>query len=137
MEINEMKKNLRRWDEDASEFLAEYYEKQGSFVAKRDVLKDLRNISREIERAAVQRKRGIDSVTEMWTRRDEYPELRTLLSMIHSSDLEICLTAHDVACHTDDITEFATTNPTDFVDDGREELILEHTELDEIVDLAR
>jgi hypothetical protein len=137
VEINEIQKNLRRWDEDASTFLIDYYDKKGNFAGKEEVLEELRNLSREIEKKAIERKSAVDSATVEWEKRDEYPELRSLLSVIHGSDRDICIMAHDLACHADGQTEFATTNPRDFVDDGRERLILENTEIDRVVDLAQ
>ncbi|MCX2818040.1 hypothetical protein EGH25_01550 [Haladaptatus sp. F3-133] len=107
------------------------------FAGKEEVLEELRNLSREIEKKAIERKSAVDSATVEWEKRDEYPELRSLLSVIHGSDRDICIMAHDLACHADGQTEFATTNPRDFVDDGRERLILENTEIDRVVDLAQ
>lgn len=136
-DINEIQKSLQKWSKEASRFLMSYYNEKGNFVNKKEVLKDLRDLSREIEKTAMERKQAVDSATDKWEKREEHSELRSLLSVIHGSDREICIVAHDLACHADGETEFATTNPNDFVDDGREELILEHTELDCVVDLAK
>ena len=137
LDINELQRNLSRWGKEASGFLVQYYEEKGNFVSKEEILRELRDLSREIEKTAIERKQTVDSATEEWEKREEHPELHSLLSVIHGSDRHICIVAHDLACHADGETELATTNPNDFVDDGREELILEHTELDRIVDLAR
>ena len=73
---------------------------------------------------------------EVWERDEDYPDIDQNLTDIPWDDRRICLDAHDVATLTDYLIELATTNPTDLVDDGYRELILEETSLQDVISLA-
>jgi predicted nucleic acid-binding protein len=100
------------------------------------IKRKLRQAARDLETIALKRKRSLDKETTEWEPQDPHGDVRSTLSMIHQQDLDICIHAHDLACCCDSETEFATANPTDFIDDGRETVNLEATELADIVDLA-
>lgn len=136
MDVDDIQRRILARDDDAYQYLYWYYDDLEPFVARREVVEDLREFARDVESVALQRKEDLDSTVEEWVCRDSHRELRSDLSMIHDEDRRICVEAHDLACHVDGRTEFATVNPRDFLDDGREERILEATEIDAIRDLA-
>jgi hypothetical protein len=73
---------------------------------------------------------------EVWNREDKYQDINEELSEIPWDDRRICLDAHDVAEVIGHVTELATTNPKDLVDDGYRELIITKTSIQEVVSLA-
>lgn len=137
MDIDFIKKRLLDRNKDSYQFLYWYYDEEvGSFAQQNELIKDLREFARDIETVAIQRKQDLNSLVEEWTQQEKHKEVISCLAMIHREDRQICIEAHDLACCTDGKTEFATVNPQDFIDDGREEAILETTEIDTIQNLV-
>ena len=137
MDINEIKKHHLNRGDDAYRFLYRFYDEElGNFAQLDRIKRKLRQAARDLETIALKRKRSLDEETTKWEPQSQHGDVRSTLSMIHQQDLDICIHAHDLACCCDGETEFATANPTDFVDDGRETAILKATELADIVDLA-
>jgi len=137
MDIDHIKKKILNRNNGAYQFLYWYYDEEvGSFIQREELINNLRQLARDIETVAIQRKQDLDSKLEIWKQQDTHSSVRSSLSMIHQQDLDICVIAHDLADHIDDETEFVTTNPQDFIDKGREETILETTEIDSIQTLA-
>lgn len=135
-DVDHLRNRVLDSDSDAAPCLYRFYDDLGSFVNRGEVLDRLSELAREVERVALQRKEALDVAVEEWRKRDDHPTVRSSLSAIHRTDRRICIEAHDLACNTDGETELATVNPRDFVDDGREELILDATEIDAVRDLA-
>jgi len=54
-------------------------------------------------------------MTEDWEQQGDHPDVKQALSMIHEPDRTWAVEAHDLAAHNGGRTEFATTNPTDFI----------------------
>lgn len=137
MDINHIKNRVLSSSNEAYQFLYWYYDDEVSqFVQRDQLIKNIRELARDIESRSLQRKRNLDTLIEEWRPQDSYPEVQSTLSMIHHQDLQLCIQAHDLACHNDGGVEFATANPQDFVDDGRMDVILEVTEIDNIRNLA-
>jgi len=137
MDIDHIKKHILSRGNDAYQFLYRYYDDElSNFVQRDQLISDLRGLARDIESVSLKRKQRLDSVTEEWEMNGSHQDIRSSLSMIHQEDLTICLHAHDLSTHKDSPLEFATTNPQDFIDDGRESAILEVTAIDSIQNLA-
>ncbi|WP_318569896.1 hypothetical protein [Salinigranum marinum] len=75
----------------------------------------LRDLARDIEQNVIENWIQLVEQAEIWERDENHP---------------------DIDEETGYITELATTNPTDLVDDGYRELILEQTMLEDVVSLA-
>lgn len=116
-------------------YLADYYKKLEP-TSVRQILKELREIAREIESNAHERLTEIEGVASLWKRSEDYPSVQTALGDIRQSkeeDLWICIDAHDLAERVDGHTELATTDFKDLIDRGRRELIIDNTSLDDVV----
>lgn len=124
----------------ARDFLVRWYDSElPQFISQRELAGRLRNLARDIDQIAVNRKKELDDMVNVWERTSEYPEVESALSEIKEDkeeDLWICIDAHDLAVRTDGVTELGTTDLDDLVRDGRKQLILEATAIDDVVPLA-
>lgn len=137
VDINGIKKNVLHKSNDAYNFLANYYQNNiGNFIQMSDLIDDFRKLSRDIDTLAKNRKNALDKSVDKWQQQKSYPAVDKALSKIHKADREICIESHDLAIHKGGYTEFVTANSSDFVDNGRETLVLNNTELDDIEDLS-
>lgn len=137
IELDRLQSQVLSRTNDAYQFLYDFYDEEiGNFVSKRDLCEKLRAMSREIESFPLERKRKLDSRITVWERMHNHDEIKASLSMIPGKDRKICIEAHDLGCWRASPTVFATVNPRDFVDEGREETILDITEINEIENLA-
>lgn len=137
MDLDHIKKRVLSRNNDAYQFLYRYYDDElSNFVQRDKLISDLRGLARDIETVSLKRKQQLDTIIEEWQMEGSHQDIRSSLSMIHQEDLTICLHAHDISTHRSGSLEFATTNPQDFIDDGREDIILEVTAIDSIRNLA-
>ncbi|WP_363467811.1 hypothetical protein [Halogeometricum borinquense] len=133
----EIRDNVLCRGNEVYQFLSKFYtDYLPQFVTFDELESKLRNLARDIESVAVKRKSEIDEFVEIWSRKSDHPNVEKNLSSIHTEDREICIDAHDLAANSDGATEIATTNPNDFVRNGHKQLILENTELSDVVSLA-
>jgi len=120
-----------------SDFLDRWYAQSvDSGITATELEDRLRYLARDIERMAYQRKSDFDELVILWKREDDYPDVKTVLSGMSAEDMFVCVDAHDVAVHLDVATELATADESDFIENDREELILDNTALDAIVGLS-
>jgi hypothetical protein len=118
-------------------FLYEYYQNVvPKFILVNELQKRLRELARNIEENAVMRKMELDDRLQIWKRIHEYPSLDSVLDSIHEEDRGVCIDAHDLAVNQDGHTELATTDSKDFVRNGHRKMIIEATDLDDVVSLA-
>ena len=137
MDTSQIRQNLIAGSNNAATTLHTYYRNEvPNFIQLGQLVERLRDLARDIEQNAIENRTWILKQTEIWCRDDDYLDVDDRLSEIPWDDRRICLDAHDVAEETGDSTELATVNPTDLVDDGYRELILEETALDDVVSLA-
>lgn len=134
-ELRDAKKSLHR-SNDATRFLLNWYEKQPwQFINKYELTDRLRNLADDIEARAQTQKSKFDRHINFWEREDDHRSVQRDLQEVKDDkeeDFWICIDAHDLAANTQGPTELATTDVNDFVRDGREELILEATAVDNI-----
>lgn len=133
-DITEIQEAIDRGENPAWRYLLDYFEGK-SRKELYPVLKDLRQVTRDIEQLAEERNAAIQSKIFGWIRLTDYPELEDDLRALYERDEEdywIAVDAHDVGLIIDGTTELATNNPSDFDDDAVREAILEHTAIDEI-----
>lgn len=124
-------------DSPAYNFLYDYYDNQlPNFIQLDELDKRLRNLARDIEQHVQTRRAELEELIEEWERVSDYPDIEEALSEIHDEDRVICLDAHDLAVNNDGKTELATTNPNDLGAEGYKAVILEVTELDDVISLA-
>lgn len=137
MELDRLQGRILDRDNDAYQFLYDFYDEGiGNFVQKSALCERLRGMAREIESFPLERKQELDSEVTVWECDSTYDGVETLLSMIPGNDRRICIEAHDLASFRESRTSFTTVNPRDFIEDEREEIILDATEIDEIENLA-
>lgn len=137
MDLSKIRQNLIRGDNPASRTLHDFYRNQvPNFILVDELIQRLRDLARDIEQNAIENKDELLEQAEIWVRENEYEELHDTLSSIHKEDRVICIDAHDLAAVQGAYTELATTNPNDLVAEGHRELIVEATELDDVVSLA-
>lgn len=137
VDIRNIREEVLDEENAASRFLNQYYQqKVQKYLFLDDLIQQLRQISRGIERHALKKKNELDSTTEIWLRVDTYDNLQDALSSIHGTDREICIDAHDLTQEIDGKTELATTNPNDFVKCGHKDMILRETGLSDVISLA-
>jgi len=137
MELDRLQNRVLSRNNDAHQFLYEFYDEEvGNFVRKSELCERLRKMSRDIESFPLDRKRNLDAEVRVWSCEATYDGIEASLDAIPGTDRRICIEAHDLGCSTESHTVFVTVNPRDFVDDGREETILDATEIDEIENLA-
>ncbi|GCF13232.1 hypothetical protein Harman_11670 [Haloarcula mannanilytica] len=121
---------------DARRFLLNWYsEEVGSFVRKHELTERLRDLANDIESRAEKRKSDFDDYVGIWARSEDYPDVQDALKQIKESkeeDMWVCIDAHDLAVNTDGETVLATTDANDFINNGRRDLILDSTAIDEI-----
>jgi len=135
-DLRDIRENVLFEGNQVSEFLDRWYDSQTDSGITASELQDrLRYLARDIERRAYQRKEEFDDFVTTWDREDDYPEVRSALSEMSAEDMFVCVDGHDLAVYLEVETELATTD-SDFVQEGREELILETTALVTIVDLS-
>ena len=137
MDTSQIRQNLIGGHNRAGTTLHAFYRNEvPNFIQFDDLTGRLRDLARDIEQNAIESRETLMEQAEVWERDEEYPEIDDGFSEIPWDDRRICLDAHDVAEVTEHLTELATTNPTDLVDDGYRELILERTALEDVVSLA-
>lgn len=137
MDTSQIRQHLIGGDNPASTTLYGFYTDQvPNFVQFEELVDRLRDLARDVEQNAIEKRTALEERVLVWERDEAYGDLGDDLTTIPWDDRRICLDAHDVAVATGAVTELATTNPTDLVDDGYRELILEHTSLADVVSLA-
>lgn len=137
MDVSNVKKNVLYHGNDAYQFLYRYYDNVvNNGVQRGELEEDLREIARDIDRLVVSREEDLDSMVEYWEQIDDHKPVMSALSNIHNPDRAFAVQAHDLAYHNNGHTEFATTNPSDFIDNGCKGTILSNTELNDVVDLS-
>lgn len=137
MDLSQIRQNKIRGNNPAATTLHDFYENQvPNFILVDELVERLRDLARDIEQHALGNREELMDRTEVWERETPYEELMEILSSIHEEDRIICIDAHDVASVTEMDTELATTNPNDLVVDGHRELIVENTEIDDVISLA-
>lgn len=137
MDTSNVRQNLIAGDNPAGTTLHEFYREQlPNFILLEELDERLRDLARDIEQLAMENREWLLERTVMWSRDDEYSDIDEAISSIPWDDRRICLDAHDVVEETGMTTELATTNPKHLVDEGRRQLILEETSLDDVVSLA-
>lgn len=137
MDTSRIRQDLIAGSNEAGTTLYVFYrDNLPNFIQFGDLTKRLRDLARDIEQNAIENREELMQQVEIWNRDEEYSEINHELSRIPWDDRRICLDAHDVAEVTNFSMELATTNPTDMVDDGYRELILEETSLENVVSLA-
>ena len=137
LDIAHIRDDLLNPTNPARVFLSEYYQNVvPNFILLNELQKQLRELARNIEENAIIRKMELDDRLQIWERIHEYPSLDSELDSIHEEDRGVCIDDHDLATNRDGHTELATTDPKDFVRKGHREMIIEVTNLDEVVSLA-
>lgn len=137
MDTSRIRQDLIAAHNDAGTTLHAFYRDEvPNFILFDELVRRLRDLARDIEGNAIENREALMDQAEVWERDEEYDEIDDELVDIPWDDRRICLDAHDVAEVTGHLTELATTNPTDLVDDGYRELILSHTSLEDVVSLA-
>lgn len=138
MDLSKVKNQILHRNNDAFDFLCRYYDDEvGPFIQMDRLLKELSDLSRDIDKLAQSRKAQLDSLAQQWTMREEHSDIKEKLKEIHEPDRTICLESHDLALHEGDpYTELATANSTDLIDNGRKDLIIDNTEINDVRDLS-
>jgi len=137
MDTSQIRQNLISGHNEAGSTLHAFYSDEvQNFIQFDDLTERLRDLARDIEQIAIENRQSFMEQVEVWEREADYSDVDDNLSEIPWDDRRICLDAHDVAEVTEYVTELATTNPTDLVDDGYRVLILEQTSLEDVVSLA-
>lgn len=133
-DIEDIQAGIDGEENDAWRYLLDFYQGRiGQNVY--EVTNELRNLAGDIEQRAEERREVLYPHLMGWIRIDSHNVVQERLEPLRERDEEdfwICIDAHDIAANIDGETELATTNPSDFGVDEIEELILEHTELDNI-----
>jgi len=136
MDTSQIRQNMIGHNQAGTTLHTFYRDEIPNFIQLDDLIDRLRDLARDIEQTAIENREILIEQVEKWERDEEYNEIDDRLSEIPWDDRRICLDAHDVAVETGNQTELATTNPTDMVDEGYRERILEHTSLEDVVSLA-
>lgn len=137
MDISQIRQNYIGAHNSAGTTLYAFYQNEAPNFIQLDTLDErLRDLARDVEQIAIENRLQLEEEAELWERDEDYPGVDDALSAIPWDDRRICLDAHDIAEVTGSITELATTNPTDLVDDGHRKLILEKTSIEDVVSLA-
>lgn len=136
MDINRLKTQILDRRNELYNVLSEFYDDLPQFIHYNVVLEKLEGLERDIDTLAQRRKSNLDSKVDIWDPKEKHSDVRSELNL-HEPDLTICIDGHDLALHLSDDTELATANPTDFVQDGQDEHILEATAYSDVVDLSR
>lgn len=133
-DIEEIQEQIDRHENPAWRYLLDYFNnKSGEDVFP--VVKNLRQVARDLEQLAEERNEELQPKIFGWIRFAGYPDLKDDLSSLFERDEEdywIAVDAHDLGLNVDGTTELATNNPSDFDDDEVREEILTHTAIDEI-----
>lgn len=146
-DLKDIKTDILSRSNDAYQYLYRYYDNAleeeyfeinppASFADREQIFQDLRTIQREAEAIASARSDEIEDLVQIWDCQDTHESVRSSLSMIDQNDRIICIAAHDLACNGEPTVIFTTTNPRDFIDNNRENVILETTAIAEIEDLS-
>lgn len=137
MDTSQIRQNLiSRYNEAGTTLHSFYSDQIPNFIQINELIDRLRNLARDIEQVANENHQSLMEQVEVWTRKSDYSDIDDGLSEIPSDDRRICLDAHDVAESTDYVTELATTNPIDLVDNGFRTQILEQTSIEDVVSVA-
>jgi len=137
MDLAEIRQDMISRRNDAATSLRAFYQNELPNFVQIDVVTDrLRNLARDIEQLAEENQAWLLERTNIWSRENEYRDIKEALESIPADDRRICIDAHDVVEETGQETELATTNPQDLVEDDARELVLSQTAISEIVDVA-
>lgn len=147
MDLDHIKTDILSRSNDAYQYLHRYYDNAldeeyfeisppNSFADREQIFQDLRAIQREAEAIASARSDEIENLVQVWNCQDTHDSVRSSLSMVDPNDRIICIAAHDLACNGEPTVIFTTTNPRDFIDDNRKDVILETTAIADIEDLS-
>jgi len=137
MDTSQIRQHLISGHNEAGATLHAFYSDEvPNFIQFGELTERLRDLARDIEQIAIENRQSFMEQVEVWERESGYSDIDDELSKIPWDDRRICLDAHDVVEITDYVTELATTNPTDLVDNGYRTLILEQTSLEDVVSLA-
>lgn len=126
----------RSWDSYNS--LHHWYSNEvEQFIHIDDLLDRLERMARQIEANAIKRKQQLYQDVTVWTLQNSHSAVDDALTPdVPEDDRQICIEAHDVAVENGEETELATINPSDLWDDGLKDLILQETDLSDVIDLA-
>lgn len=136
LDIKEIKSEFINRSNEAHQFLWSYYNDIDDEIILIDLQDRLRDLAHDIEASSLQRKEEFEELVDIWRRREDYPDVESDLAKIPTEDRNVCIDGHDLALHKEGHTEMATTDRMHFKHDGNEELILNCTEIDELVFLA-
>lgn len=133
-DITAIQDHIDREENPAWRYLLDFFQdKAGNEV--HPIARALRELARDIEQLAEERNEELQPQILGWIRLETYPDLEESLSSLFEADTEdywIVVDAHDLARYVEGPTELATTNPSDFDDEGVREEILTNTAIDEI-----
>lgn len=140
MELKRIRQNMISNVEypNAWRYLRDYYDDQ-SLISVGEITEEMRELARRIESNALSRFKTFDRKVNHWERNDEHVNVQTSLDEIRNDDEEdfwICIDAHDVASRVSGHTELATTDLNHLVRNGRKELIVDNTDLEDVVPVA-
>jgi len=138
MDTSQIRQELISGSNPASATLTAFY--KGSlpnFILFTDIISRLRDLARDIEQTAIEKRTALLNQVEIWEREAAYSDIDDQIGAIPWDDRRICLDAHDVATVKAELVELATTNPTDLVDNGYRELIVEKTAIEDVVSVAK
>lgn len=140
MELKEIRRDVLDTRSDTYDFLEYYYSNElPQIISMYELKEQLRELARSMRSLALGRKEEFDEIVNLWVREDEYPEVEDGLQEIREAkeeDMWVCVDAHDLAVRKSGETELGTTDFQDFIRDGRRELILDVTALDDVVGIG-
>lgn len=124
----------------ARRFLLNWYDNEvPQFINKYELTERLRSLAEDIEQNASDKKAEFDRKVNLWDRDDKYQSVQEELEEIRQEkeeDMWVCIDAHDLAVKTSNsTTELATCDISDFIRNGRRDLILQATQIDDVVGL--
>lgn len=115
-DIQEIRAGIDRGNTPAWRYLLDFYRgRTGQDVYV--VTKELRNLARDLEQRAEQRKEVLYAELQSWLRIDSHEAVQEQLEPLRQRDEEdfwVCIDAHDIAANIAGDTELATTDPKDF-----------------------
>lgn len=138
-ELKRIRQNIQ-YENDSRRFLEHWYINEApSIISAYELKSRLRDLARDIDKIAVDRKNEFDELVDVWERDNDHEDIHDGLTEIRDDkeeDFWICISAHDLANNLDGHTELATTDLSDLGNDGRKQLICDITALDDVVPLA-
>lgn len=136
LDIRNIKQSFLDPENEAHQFLWDYYDGLNEEILLPNLEEKLREVAHDMEGIALKRKEEFDEMVETWERNEEYLGIESKLSEFPNEDRGVCLDGHDLATKREGHTELATTDPKDFKYNGREDLLLSSTNIDELVILS-